>query len=305
VDTYHLFYIVVVLALIAVIDWGIGLLRSGFWPARKSAGPRMTTRAALTVDTEGECCPDCGDSFTSHLLMLDDNRSRPVVGFAGGFLLCVALVLLLFFVDDLLAWLVLSGVILLPILGIKIIRCAVQPAREGNLPHCGKCNYLLIGIESERCPECGTPLTASNVLLGEPIRRPGLVAIGVFLVLVGPGLYCIADTPEFTSYFHISRTAGGSTITATGTDISNLKVALDAFEIDNNRYPTTTEGVNALVTCPPGLLATWTHAYIDKVPIDPWGHAYVYVCPGTAGKDYDLISCGPDGKFGTADDISN
>jgi general secretion pathway protein G len=53
---------------------------------------------------------------------------------------------------------------------------------------------------------------------------------------------------------------------------------------------------------PPGL-TTWAHAYIDKVPIDPWNTPYIYRFPGTNGKPYDLFSCGPDGIPDTADDI--
>jgi general secretion pathway protein G len=85
-------------------------------------------------------------------------------------------------------------------------------------------------------------------------------------------------------------------------DLSNLKVALDAFQIDNGRYPTTREGLRALIEAPPGL-STWTHAYIDKLPIDRWGTPYMYRCPGKNGNDFDVFSCGPDGVPGTADDV--
>jgi general secretion pathway protein G len=86
-------------------------------------------------------------------------------------------------------------------------------------------------------------------------------------------------------------------------DITTLKGQLDAFEIDNSRYPTTEEGLMALVEKPSGDLPNWKHYYIEKLPSDPWGHPYVYRCPGTNGKDFDLLSAGPDGQAGDADDI--
>jgi type II secretion system protein G len=83
--------------------------------------------------------------------------------------------------------------------------------------------------------------------------------------------------------------------------ISNLRTALDTFEIDNGRYPTTAEGLVALVKNP-GNLSSWKQ-YVDSVPMDPWGHPYIYRCPGSNGKDFDLLSAGPDGQEGTGDDV--
>ena len=91
-------------------------------------------------------------------------------------------------------------------------------------------------------------------------------------------------------------------ITAARTDISTLKTALGQFEIDNGRFPTTDEGLQALLTNPG--LDNWKHAYIDKMPVDPWGTNYVYQCPGTNGQDFDLFSDGPDKQPGTADDVN-
>ncbi|MGC9023154.1 MAG: type II secretion system major pseudopilin GspG, partial [Dissulfurimicrobium sp.] len=73
--------------------------------------------------------------------------------------------------------------------------------------------------------------------------------------------------------------------------------ALDAFRLDNGRYPTTEEGLKALREKPPGL-DTWNGPYLPKpIPKDPWGHDYVYRCPGEHG-DYDIISYGRDGQPG-------
>jgi hypothetical protein len=73
------------------------------------------------------------------------------------------------------------------------------------------------------------------------------------------------------------------------------------FESDIGRYPTDNEGFNALIECPADLPnpSKWKGPYIKKIPLDPWIHPYKYVC----SSKFDIISAGPDGKEGTADDI--
>jgi general secretion pathway protein G len=88
-------------------------------------------------------------------------------------------------------------------------------------------------------------------------------------------------------------------------DIANIKGALEQYKIDNATYPTTEQGLQALVTKPSEDLPEWKHAYIEKYPVDPWQHPYVYRQPGSNGKDYDLFSDGPDGHEGGGDDIGN
>ncbi len=83
---------------------------------------------------------------------------------------------------------------------------------------------------------------------------------------------------------------------AAKTQIELLGQALDQFKLDTGRYPTTSEGLNALVTNP-GITG-WDGPYLKKaVPNDPWGHPYHYESPGSHG-DYDLISYGVDGSPG-------
>ena len=90
-----------------------------------------------------------------------------------------------------------------------------------------------------------------------------------------------------------------------------LPLALDLFELDTGRYPTTEEGLNALRTKPVGLEEAadekgWRGPYLKQPPMDPWSHSYRYRYPGTQNpEDYDLFSMGPDGTEGTADDIGN
>jgi general secretion pathway protein G len=89
------------------------------------------------------------------------------------------------------------------------------------------------------------------------------------------------------------------------TDIANLEIAVDAFEIDCGRYPSTAEGLDALLTNPAGLKG-WNGPYIKSAFKDPWGRPYVYRCPGRHNtKGFDLYSLGPDGKEGGGDDITN
>ncbi len=94
-------------------------------------------------------------------------------------------------------------------------------------------------------------------------------------------------------------------ITAAKTDISNIGLALDLFEQECGRYPSSQEGLAALRTSPGD--PKWAGPYLKTdVPLDPWGHAYVYRSPGQQNKDsYDLYSCGPSGQDGGADNIGN
>jgi len=90
--------------------------------------------------------------------------------------------------------------------------------------------------------------------------------------------------------------------TAAHADLSSIKTALDAFEVDNGFYP---KSIQDLVTVPSNA-KNWHGPYLEKVPQDPWGNDYKYYFPGkrNAGS-YDLLSIGPDAKEGTDDDVGN
>ncbi|MCM8831017.1 MAG: type II secretion system major pseudopilin GspG [Candidatus Omnitrophica bacterium] len=85
---------------------------------------------------------------------------------------------------------------------------------------------------------------------------------------------------------------------------SNIATALKLYELDTGSFPTTSEGLNALLVKPP-LVTNWKGPYLEKKPIDPWGREYKYKSPGDHRVDYDLYSLGKDGQEGTADDIKN
>ena len=84
--------------------------------------------------------------------------------------------------------------------------------------------------------------------------------------------------------------------------IRNLQSALAFFHTDTGRYPTTSEGLDALVSNP-GVKGYANQGYFEgkKIPNDPWGNPYLYMCPGAHG-DYDLESYGKDGEDGGQND---
>ncbi len=138
-------------------------------------------------------------------------------------------------------------------------------------------------------------------------RRPGDTSVSGFtliellLVLVILATLAAVVTPKFTKRSEQAR------ITAAKTQISQFEVALDTFQIDVSRFPTTAEGLRALVEKPASNAEGWLEAYLKRdIPNDPWGNEYVYRYPGQYNQEgYDLSSFGPDGKQGGDDDIVN
>jgi general secretion pathway protein G len=88
---------------------------------------------------------------------------------------------------------------------------------------------------------------------------------------------------------------------------SNISLALDMYELDSGAYPSTEQGLVALVAKPATapVPSNWKGPYLKKTPKDPWGNDYLYAYPGLHNKDfYDLFSYGPDG-IESQDDITN
>jgi general secretion pathway protein G len=128
-------------------------------------------------------------------------------------------------------------------------------------------------------------------------RQNGFTLIELLLVLVIITVLASIVVPRFTGQAEKAK------ITKAKADISNIETSLKMFETENGRFPTSDEGLAALVQAPSNL-PNW-HAYLDKgVPVDPWGNQYVYKFPGSHGTDFDLYSLGPDGREGN-DDIVN
>jgi len=86
-----------------------------------------------------------------------------------------------------------------------------------------------------------------------------------------------------------------------------IRTPLRAFQLHVGRYPTTEEGLRALVERPSGVSErAWRGPYVDELPQDPWGRDFRYRFPGERNPDrYDVWSVGPDGVSGTDDDIGN
>lgn len=110
-----------------------------------------------------------------------------------------------------------------------------------------------------------------------------LVIIGVLAALIVPNVLNRADEAR---------------VTAAKTDVNNLMQALKLYRLDNQRYPTAEQGLQALVAKPSAgpPPANWK-PYLDKLPNDPWGQPYQYVNPGVKGE-VDVFSFGADGRSG-------
>ena len=80
-------------------------------------------------------------------------------------------------------------------------------------------------------------------------------------------------------------------------DIRVIESALKFYRLDNYRYPTTSQGLGALVSNPGGL-DNWSGPYLEKEPEDPWGQPYKYANPGRRGKEVDIYTLGVDNQEG-------
>ena len=135
----------------------------------------------------------------------------------------------------------------------------------------------------------------------DPFEDRGFTLIELLLVLVILAVLAAVVVPRFTKRSEQAKT------TAAKTDIANIELVLNAFEVDCGRYPTTEEGLGALLAQPAGLKG-WKTRYLSKrtLPKDPWGNPYVYSCPGQHNTDgFDLHTLGPDGQDGSEDDLDN
>ena len=130
--------------------------------------------------------------------------------------------------------------------------------------------------------------------------RHGFTLIELLLVLVILAVLAAIVVPKFTKRSEQARVAAATS------DIANLGTALDAFEIDSGRYPSSEEGLKALTEAPSNV-KDWKGPYLKRLVVnDPWGHPYVYRAPGQHNPSgYDLYCFGPDGQEGGGDDIDN
>ena len=95
-------------------------------------------------------------------------------------------------------------------------------------------------------------------------------------------------------------------VNATYIQMGHIKTALQEYEINAGTFPTTAEGLDAIMEKPGSLDdSQWDGPYMDRLPGDSWKQPFAYTCPPEHGRDYDLSSPGPDKEMGTEDDIVN
>jgi len=123
-------------------------------------------------------------------------------------------------------------------------------------------------------------------------RQAGFTLIELLVVLVIIGLLATLVAPNFIGQSEKAKPK------AARVQLENLRNALDMFQLDVGRYPTSEEGLEALRTRP-NSAPRWAGPYLrDDIPTDPWGRPYVYRNPGEGGGNYDIGSYGADGRSG-------
>lgn len=135
----------------------------------------------------------------------------------------------------------------------------------------------------------------SSFLIRQPKsgkRARGFTLIEMMVVMLIIGIMAAMVVPNLLSRGEEAK------VTAAKADISSIMQALKMYKLDNSRYPSTDQGLQALVVKPSnGPTANGWKGYLDKIPKDPWGNQYQYLSPGVHGE-IDVFSYGADGQPG-------
>ena len=192
----------------------------------------------------------------------------------------------------------------LPVVTVIFIAAAFAPLIEPYDP------YALDVLVMLNAPSVAHPMGTDELgrdVLSRVIHASQIsITVGLVAVLIGAvggtiiGILAAVIVPRFTNRSRNAR------ISAAEADINaNLATALELYELDNGQFPTTQQGLQALVQEPtiPPLARRWQGPYIrGGLPADPWGSPYQYAHPSQHGlMDYDLWSYGPDGLDGGGD----
>ncbi len=132
-------------------------------------------------------------------------------------------------------------------------------------------------------------------------KQKGFTLIEIMVVVVILGILGALVVPNI-----LGRT-GEARGTAAKSDIQSISNALDLYKLDNHTYPSTDQGLEALVSKPSGYpeAKNWNaNGYLKRLPQDPWGNEYQYVSPGSNGA-FDLYSLGADSREGGENDAAD
>lgn len=122
-----------------------------------------------------------------------------------------------------------------------------------------------------------------------------MIVVGIIAILVGLGANYVRGSLEYAQQVKVKA------------DVATLSTQLKTYQMQNQFLPSSDQGLQALVVQPQGdpQPQHWIQ-FMDKLPLDPWGHAYQYRNPGIFNTNsFDVYSLGPDGLDNTADDIGN
>ena len=134
-------------------------------------------------------------------------------------------------------------------------------------------------------------MTRNKPLWHPAVRQRGFTLIEIMVVVIIIGILAAIVAPNV-----IGR-VDDAQITKAVAEISNIENALKFYPLDNFAYPTTEQGIEALVTKPndPNVRNWKTGGYLDRMPKDPWGNPYLYLNPGINGE-IDIYTLGRDGR---------
>ncbi|MEZ0576917.1 type II secretion system major pseudopilin GspG [Halodesulfovibrio aestuarii] len=133
----------------------------------------------------------------------------------------------------------------------------------------------------------------------EQSKEAGFTLMELMVVIVILGILASIVVPRFLDEPHKAR------VVKAKMQIQGFSTAAKRFYLDNGYYPSTEQGLQALVNKPTtGRIPKQypTAGYISKIPVDPWGNDYVYLSPSSHHEAFDIISFGADGEEGGIDD---